>query len=99
MEELAMKATEQMQTKRAHEHVLDRLYQAEVAVEWLVKNKFTVLSVEVSGRNPIIWIANSSANTRLSGVMVIRQSSERGIERVIAAIVEGCQVQWRECGH
>lgn len=94
-----MKPTEQIKTKTVNEHVLGGLWQADAGVKWLVQNGYTVLSVEIGARNPLIWIANCSACQRLDGVMVIRQSGERGIERVMAALVAGCQVQWRVCGH
>lgn len=78
-----------------NDHILDRMQQAELAVEQLVARGFTVLSVKVEDRNPLIWIQHSARCNQLDGGVHVITQGPRGREEVMAATFEGCQVQWR----
>lgn len=78
-----------------NEHIASRLEAARQAVAWLGREGFTVISVQVRNRNPVIWIEGCAHCARLDGgVHTIRGS---GVERetVMAAVVMDCEVHWR----
>lgn len=82
-----------------NDFILGRLHAAEVCVKWLKERGFAILSVEIAGRNPVVWIQNSSRCQQLSSALLIRRQGLYGTQRVMVAVVEGCQVQWKTSGH
>lgn len=80
-------------------YVIDAIALARSCVGRLVHEGFTVLSVHVEHHRPVVWIQNGSLCGELDGAVMIRRRGVFGIECVMAAIVEGCQVHWRVAGH
>lgn len=76
-------------------HVMHRMREAQRAVDWLIAKGFTVLSVKVRDRNPVIWIEGSSLCESLEGGVHVVKGAGAEREVVMAASVEGAQVQWR----
>lgn len=74
-------------------HVMQRMREAQRAVDRLIADGFTVLAVKVRDRNPVIWIEGCARCAELRGVEV---ASRKGTSRaqIMAATVEGAQVQW-----
>lgn len=80
-------------------HMLDQLACARLAVAKLIREGFTVLSVHVEHHRPVIRIQNCSWCGELEGAMRIRRPGPHGPENIMAALLEGCQVQWIVRGH
>lgn len=89
-------------------HMLDQLTCAQLAVAKLVREGFTVLSVHVEHHRPTIWIQNCAWCGELEGAVMIWRPDPFGacphcgkahFENVMAAPLEGCQVQWIVRGH
>jgi len=80
------------------EHVLNHLYQAELAVERLVKMKIEVSHVDISsGIKPRIWLRGRDDEIRAKfggGVHMIQPAANGERSVVMAAPFEGCQLQW-----
>lgn len=81
------------------EHVLDRLYQAELGVERLVKMGVDVSHVDISSSSmkPKIWLRGRDEDLRRKfggGITMIHPAVNGARETVIAALFEGCQLQW-----
>ncbi len=80
-------------------HMLDALACARLCASKLVREGFTVLSVHVEHHRPTIWIQNCAWCGELEGAVMIRRRGPHGIENIMAAPLEGCQVQWTVRGH
>lgn len=80
-------------------HVLNMLALARVCVAELVREGFTVLSVNVEHHRPVIWIQNCVRCGDLESAAMIRRRDAFGIESIMAAPLDGCQVQWRVGWH
>ena len=80
-------------------HMLDQLDIAYMCATKLVREGFTVLSVHVEHHRPVVWIQNGSLCGELEGAVMIRRPGPHGIENIMAAPLEGCQVQWIVRGH
>lgn len=77
--------------------ILDELYQAELAVERLVKMGIDVSHVDISDRKPRIWLRGRDEDLRNQfggGMHIIQPAVNGGREAVMAAQFEGCQLQW-----
>ena len=78
--------------------VLDHLYQAELAVERLVKMNVDVSHVDISGHmRPRIWLRGRDEDIRPKfggGVHMIQPAANGERNVVMAAPFEGCQLQW-----
>lgn len=75
-------------------HVLDQLSRAYRCALHLTDAGFTVLSVHIECRRPVLWIQHAPACAHLGGVWIVHHPTPRGAERVMVAVIEGCQVQW-----
>lgn len=84
---------------KGNSHILDTLTVAYRAALKLAEDGYTVQSVEVSGRNPIIWVLSSRRCDKLGGVATVIRGRANGREIVMAAKVHGAQVQWLEWRH
>ena len=82
-----------------NEHMLDALALAQMCSAKLIREGFTVLSVHVEQHRPVIWIQNCAWCGELEGAVMIRRRGPFGIEQIMAAPLEGCQVQWIVRGH
>lgn len=80
-------------------HILDTLTVAYRAALQLAEDGFTVLNVEIAGRNPRIWIQNCGRCARLKGVTTITRNAQTGREYVMVAYLHGAQVQWVSRSH
>ena len=89
-------------------HMLDQLDSAYMCAAKLVRAGFTVLSVHVEHHRPVVWIQNGSLCGEIEGAVMIRRPGPLGVcphcgkghfENVMAAPLEGCQVQWIVRGH
>ncbi len=76
-------------------HMMQSMRATQRAVDWLILHHFTVLSVVVRDRNPVIWIAASARCAQLDGGTHVITDGPKGRREVMAATVEGCQVHWR----
>jgi len=80
------------------DRVLDQLYQAELAVERLIKMKIDVSHVDISSHiKPRIWLRGRDEDLRPKfggGITVIHPGANGEREMVIAATFENCQLQW-----
>lgn len=80
------------------ERVLDHLYQAELAVERLLKMGIEVSHVDISGHiKPRVWLRGRDEDLRRKfggGITMIQPAANGGRETIIAATFEGCQLQW-----
>ena len=80
-------------------HIMDQLFQAETAVESLIKRGFAVIHVVIGGHAPVIWIQNCARCAQLQGALTVARCGPYGPERIMVAIVERCQVKWTVRGH
>ena len=75
-------------------HILESLRTVDHAVEQLLARGFTVHGIEVRDRRPVVWVAACERCVELGGAAhVIRSQSGQRVT-VMAAVFEGCQVQW-----
>lgn len=86
-------------TGEQNTYMLDAITLAQICAVKLVREGFTVLSVHVEHHRPVIWIQNCAWCGELEGAVMIRRRGLYGIENVMAAPLEGCQVQWTVRGH
>lgn len=80
------------------QQVLDRFYQAELAVERLVKMRVEVDHIEVNKTRPRIWLLGRDEELRGKfggGIHLIMPTRNDGRVVVMAALFEGCQLHWR----
>lgn len=77
-----------------NKRILDTLTDAYRAALELAEQGFVVRSVGIKRRNPVIEIQNSGRCRRLKGVTAAVRSGPLGRERVMVAVVKGCQVMW-----
>lgn len=77
-----------------NDHIIGTALVARRAVGKLAARGFTVLSFQVEGRNPVIWIQQAPLCRELRGASKVRRSTPSGAEQIMAAPFEGCQVQW-----
>lgn len=82
-----------------NEHMLDAIALAQLCSAKLVREGFTVLSVHVEHHRPVIWIQNCAWCGELEGAVMIRRPGPHGIENIMVAAIEGCQVHWIVRGH
>ena len=82
-----------------NQHIQRSVNHTQKAVDWLINNEFTILSVYAEGFRPIIWIQNETRCSELNGGMMVSRSTPIGPETIMAAIVNECQVQWVIRGH
>lgn len=82
-----------------NDHVRTQLVLAQRCAERLAARGLTVLSIAIEGHKPRIWIMNSARTAILDGGMMVRRTGPMGIEEIMAADVDGCQVHWRVVGH
>lgn len=76
-------------------HMVESLRAAQRAVDRLVVDGFTVHSVDVRDRNPVIWIAPCERCAELTAAAHVTHTHTNGMRTtVMVATVEGCQVQW-----
>jgi len=82
-----------------NKHIQQQVQLTTACVAQLVDAGFTVLVIQIENSKPAVWIEHSMKCSVLKGVMVMRRHGERGPEMVMAAVLEGCQVQWVVRGH
>lgn len=70
--------------------MLDSLRAAQAAAESLARKGFVIASVEVGARNPVIWVEHTPACDVLKGAQIMRGPTCT----VVAAVLDGAQVQW-----
>lgn len=75
-------------------HILRNLSAAQRGVEWLVVNGFTVVEAKLGARRPVIEIQTCAQCDSLVGAMKMKVATANGPVQVMAAVVEGCQIQW-----
>jgi hypothetical protein len=80
-------------------HMLDHIACAQLAAAKLIREGFTVLSLHVEHHRPVIWIQNCAWCGELEGAVMISRPGPFGPERIMVAVIEGCQVQWIVRGH
>lgn len=79
-------------------HIVGSLATATKCVQRLVREGFTVLSVHVGCRNPVIVIQPSPRCERLRGGVAMIASTARGRKQLMATSFEGCEVMWNVKG-
>ena len=79
--------------------MLDALALARCCVARLVREGFTVLSVHLEHHRPVVWVQNDTICGELESAVMVRRRGPHGIECVMVASLEGCQVHWRVVGH
>ena len=80
-------------------HMLNALALVRCCVGRLVRDGFTVISIHVEQRKPVIWIQRCARCEDLNGAVMIRRHDAVGAESVMVAPLDGCQVQWRVGWH
>lgn len=75
-------------------HILSSLALAHRCAEELAEAGFTVLSTQIEGRNPVVWIQSCARCEQLHGATMIRRHGRMGRETVMVANLHGCQVMW-----
>lgn len=81
-----------------NDYIAHQVEKVATAVPALAAQGFTVLSVHIAERNPVIWVQRSPRCERLKGAWRVLRAVGQGREAVMAAPYEGCQVQWLERG-
>lgn len=79
-------------------HILDQLDSAWAAVDALVRDGFTVLSVVINGRQPVICIQACARCDLLNGKWFRVEPARDGNLVSWQATILGAQVQWRSGG-
>lgn len=77
--------------------LLSNLYQAELAVEQLVKIGVEVACIDITESKPKLWLRGQDDDLRRrfgGGIHMIRPLADGRRDVVMAAIFEGCQIQW-----
>lgn len=82
-----------------NEHILVSNETVRRCVAWLIQHGYTVLGIEIGDRNPVVWVQMCSRCDALGGAMRRIRKEAGWSETVMAAPVQGCQVQWIERGH
>lgn len=80
-------------------HMLNTLALVRCCVGRLVRNGFTVVSIHIEQRKPVIWILRCAQCDELKGAAMITRRGRFGVERIMVAPLDGCQVQWRVGWH
>lgn len=76
-------------------HVMQSMRAAQRAVDRLIADGYTVHSINVRDRRPVIWIAACERCAALDGAAhIVRTHAPGQRQTVMAARIEGCQVQW-----
>lgn len=79
--------------------LMDNLAAAKHALIWLGRHGLRPLQVAVCARVTQIAIETSPLCATLDSACVIRRWNDGEQERVMVALVEGCEVRWVERGH
>jgi hypothetical protein len=84
---------------RLNTHMLTSLRLATTCAEDLVARGHTLHSIDIQGRNPVLWIQSPGPGQFAHAVKVVRNRGFGVTERLMVALHMGCQVQWRVRGH
>jgi hypothetical protein len=82
-----------------NQHLQASMAHAQLVLDQLVADGFTVLKIVVGLRNPIITIANCPKVATLEGACKITHRGGNVQERLMVAVRDGVQVEWVEKGH
>ncbi len=74
--------------------MVERMLYVRNALDWLMCEGYTVLSVHIETRNPLIQIQSCKQCERLQGATKIRRNGSTGRETVMASLINFCQVEW-----
>lgn len=80
-------------------HMLNALALVRCCVGRLVREGFTVISVNIEQRKPVLWIQRCARCDDLNGAAMISRRDAVGAESIMVAPLDGCQVQWRVGWH
>lgn len=80
-------------------HMLNALALVRCCVGRLVRDGFTVVSIHIEQRKPVIWIQRCALCNELNGAAMISRPAVGGTENIMVAPLDGCQVQWRVGWH
>lgn len=80
-------------------HMLNALALVRCCVGRLVREGFTVISINIEQRKPVIWIQCCARCDELKGAAMISRPAAFGTENIMVALLDGCQVQWRVGWH
>lgn len=76
-------------------HIMHAMRVAQRAVDQMIADGYTVNSVEVRDRNPVIWIATCARCAELGGAAHIVRTHTLGTRVTVMAVnIGGSQVQW-----
>lgn len=76
-------------------HINAAVHSVAHCVETLIERGFTVLSIAVEGRRPIVWIQHTAHCRHLTGAWYRVEQATQGCVYTWQADLDGCRVQWR----
>ncbi|HID48852.1 MAG TPA: hypothetical protein EYP40_04415 [Chromatiales bacterium] len=92
-------STVAMEMASQNDHILSSTAAAHRCALKLAEDGYTVLSVLIEHRNPVVWVQNCAKCSRLRGASMVRRMGPLGRETIMATQLHGCQVQWVVRGH
>ena len=75
-------------------HMLNSIAAAERCVRRLVNDGFTVHTIEMRDRQPVIWIAPDARCANFEGVVRLARTTLGTRFTVMTTTIDGCYVQW-----
>ncbi len=80
--------------KNQNRLIVDQMLYVRNALDWLISEGYTVLSIHLETRNPLIQIQSCKHCDQLQGATKIRRNGSTGREITMATSVCFCQVEW-----
>ena len=77
-----------------NEHILATSTDAHRCAMKLKEDGFSVLSIHIENRNPIVWIQSCDRCNKLRGATKVKRHTAAGMQTTMAISLHGCQVQW-----
>ena len=81
-------------SRTQNNHIQKQIELTTACSNFLVNNSFTILLIRIENSKPVFVIEHSMNCSKLKGVVYGRRSGVYGPEMLVAADIEGCQVQW-----
>ncbi len=80
--------------KNQNEHILATSADAHRCAMKLKEDGFSVLSIHIESRNPVVWIQLCNKCNKLRGATKVKCNTPEGMQTTMAVSLHGCQVQW-----